>query len=415
MPQDRFVPLEAASLLPDGPAATSVAGAIRCGSRVFLSGRSALRSDGSVAGLGDAAAQTDAALDNIEAALAAAGGSLRDIIKLTTSLVDRAHRKAVYDTIGRRLKDVFPVSTGLIVAGLSHPELMVQIDAEAVIGAAVTRLRTFELKDWFGQDIAWQGAMVAAGPRDIFIRGQTGAALDGSAMAGPGRRPEDAAAQADVALTNLATLLREAGSGMDEVCKITVYISDRAYRHAVYPVIGRHFRGIHPVSIGLIVPGFARPDILFEIDVQAMRPQGGPHQRVRRYHSNAVRYGFSQQNIDCDFCMAVRAGRHVVLRGQTGTDLNEVMHGAGDPPAQAEQAMRNVAVLLGEAGARLGDVTKATVFVTDRAYLAGVTEVVLRHLGPAAPCLSTLIIKGLASPDLSMEADITAMVQGDDS
>ena len=277
----------------------------------------------------------------------------------------------------------------------------------------MTRLRTFELKDWFSQDIAWQGAMVAAGPHDIFIRGQTGAALDGTSMAGPGRRPEDAAAQADLALTNLATLLREAGSAMDEVTKITVYISDRAYRHAVYPVIGQHFRGIHPVSTGIIVPGFARPDILFEIDVQAMREQGGPHLRVRRYHSNAVRYGFSQQNIDCDFCMAVRAGPHVVLRGQTGTDLNEAMHGAGDPPTQAEQAMQNVAVLLGEAGARLSDITKATVFVTDRAYLSGVTDVVLRHLGPAAPCLSTLIIKGLASPDLSMEVDITAMVQGD--
>ncbi len=372
-----------------------------------------MRPDGSVAGLGDAAAQTDAALDNIETALNAAGGSLRDITKLTTSLVDRAHRQQVYNTIGRRLKDVFPVSTGLIVAGLSHPELMVQIDAEAVIDAPLTRLRTFELKDWFSQDIAWQGAMVAAGPHDIFIRGQTGAALDGTSMAGPGRRPEDAAAQADLALTNLATLLREAGSAMDEVTKITVYISDRAYRHAVYPVIGQHFRGIHPVSTGIIVPGFARPDILFEIDVQAMREQGGPHLRVRRYHSNAVRYGFSQQNIDCDFCMAVRAGPHVVLRGQTGTDLNEAMHGAGDPPTQAEQAMQNVAVLLGEAGARLSDITKATVFVTDRAYLSGVTDVVLRHLGPAAPCLSTLIIKGLASPDLSMEVDITAMVQGD--
>jgi enamine deaminase RidA (YjgF/YER057c/UK114 family) len=169
------------------------------------------------------------------------------------------------------------------------------------------------------------------------------------------------------------------------------------------------------VSTGIIVAGFARPDILFEIDVQVQRKQGGPHLRVRRYHTNAVRYGFSQQNIDCDFCMAVRAGRHVVLRGQTGTDLNEVMHGAGDPQAQAEQAMRNVAQLLGEAGARLSDVTKATVFVTDRAYLCSVTETVLRHLGPAAPCLSTLIIKGLASPELAMEVDITAMVQGDDA
>jgi len=414
MLNDRLTPLDAAALFPDGPAA-SIAAAVRSGNRLFLSGRTAQCPDGSVAGLGDAAAQTNATLDNLEAALAAAGGSLRDITKLTTSLIDRAHRKPVYETIGRRLRDVFPVSTGLIVAGLARPELMVQIDADAVIGGATTRLRTFELKDWFSQDIAWQGAMVAAGPAEIFVRGQAGAALDGSAMAGPGRRPEDAAAQADRALSNLATLLHEAGSDIDEVTKITVYISDRAYRHAVYKVIGQHFRGIHPVSTGIIVPGFARPDILFEIDVQAQRKQGGPHRRVRRYHSNAVRYGFSKQNIDCDFCMAVRAGRHVVLRGQTGTDLNEVMHGAGDPQAQAEQAMRNVAQLLGEAGARLSDVTKATVFVTDRAYLCSVTETVLRHLGPAAPCLSTLIIKGLASPELAMEVDITAMVQGDDA
>jgi enamine deaminase RidA (YjgF/YER057c/UK114 family) len=401
--------MSCARFLPFGSA--PVAGAVRHGSRVFLSGRSALGPDGSVAGLGDAAAQTEAVLDQIEAALQAAGGSLADITKLTTSLVDRAHRKPVYETIGRRLGGVFPVSTGLLVAGLPLPELMVQIDAEAVVGSPVRRLRTFALRDWFGQDIAWQGAMVAAGEAELFVRGQTGSALDGSFMAGPGRRPEDAAAQADLALTNLATLLREAGSGLDEVCKITVYLSDRAYRSAVYPVIGRHFRGIHPVSTGLIVTGFARPEILFEIDVHVLRPHGVPHARLRPYHSNAVRYGFAQQALDCDFCMAVRAGGQVILRGQTGTDLNEVMHGAGDAAAQAEQAMDNVAVLLGEAGAGLADVVKATVFVTDRAWLPAVTDVVLRRLDGVTPCFSALVVKGLASPELLMEVDVTAARQ----
>ena len=372
MPNDRFVPLDAAHLLPDGPAAMSVAGAIRSGDRVFLSGRSALRPDGSVAGLGDAAAQADAALDHIEAALTAAGGSLRDVTKLTTSLVDRAHRKQVYDTIGRRLKGVFPVSTGLIVAGLSHPELMVQIDAEAVVGTAVPRLRTFGLKDWFAQDIAWQGAMVAAGPHDIFVRGQTGAALDGSSMAGPGRRPEDAATQADVALTNLATLLREAGSGMHEVSKITVYISDRAYRAAVYPVIGRHFRGIHPVSTGIIVPGFARPDILFEIDVQVLRQQGGPHQRVRRYHSNAVQIRLQPAG----HRLRLLHGR---ARRQPGnparSDRRRPQRGDARPNDAARQAetghgqRRNLCSSTPAHAWR--DVTKATLFVTDRAFLAG--------------------------------------------
>jgi enamine deaminase RidA (YjgF/YER057c/UK114 family) len=403
------------ALLPFRPvpfAPSAAAGAIRCGTRLFLSGRSGLQSDGSITGLGDAAAQTHAAFDSIEAALHAAGGSLRDITKLTTALVDRAHRKPVYEAIGQRLRGVFPVSTGLIVPGLPLPELMVQIDAEAVIGAPVQRLRTFEMKDWFAQDIAWQGAMVAAGDSEIFVRGQTGSALDGSAMAGLGRRPEDAAAQADLALRNLATLLAEAGSGLQEVCKITVYISDRAYRAAVYPVIGRHFRGIHPVSTGLIVAGFARPEILFEIDVQVLRQMVGPHQRLRRYHSNAVRYGSEQQPLDCDFCMAVRAGNQVILRGQTATDLNEVMHGTGDAAAQAESAMDNVAALLREAGVTLADVVKATVFVTDRAYLPRVTDVVLRRLHGATPCFTALVVKGLASPELLMEVDITAVASG---
>src|SRR5579871_6862122 len=103
MPHTAKLPFVAAPF-----ARTPVAGAIRCASRIFLSGRSALQPDGSVKGLGDAAAQAHAALDSIEAALAAAGGSLRDITKLTTSLVDRAHRKAVYEAIGSRLHGVFP-------------------------------------------------------------------------------------------------------------------------------------------------------------------------------------------------------------------------------------------------------------------------------------------------------------------
>lgn len=413
MSLQRLLPHERAPYLGTARAPAAHAGAVRAGERVYLSAASAWAPDGQVAALGDAAGQTHAALDRIEAALAAAGGSLKDITKLTTCIVDRDHRKAVYEAIGRRLQGVFPVSTGLVVAGLPAPELMVQIDAEAVVGAAVTRHRTFELKSWFGQDIAWQGAMVAAGPNEIFIRGQTGATLDGKSMAGPGRRPADAAAQAELALDNLKTLLAEAGSGVDDVTKITVHINDRAYRTAVYPMIGKAFRGVHPVSTGLITPAFARPDILFEIDVQAARKAGGrPHTRVRPYHSRQARYGTEAQPLDCDFCMAVRAGTTITLRGQTGMGLDEKMYGLGDAAAQARQAMANVAVLLGEAGGTIADVVKATVYVTDRAFLTPACDAVLAGLGSTLPAFSAVIIKGLASPELLMEVDITAVTPG---
>jgi enamine deaminase RidA (YjgF/YER057c/UK114 family) len=409
---ERFLAFDAAPFLPNGRFPSPVAHAVRVNERVFLSGSGAQSPDGSIANLGDPAAQAEAALDNIEAALAAAGGKLADITKLTPCIVDPAHRKLVYEVIGRRLKGVFPVSTGLVVAGLPMVEQMVQIDADAVIASPVQRFRTFEMKNWFGQNIAWQGAMVAAGEGELFIRGQTGSALDGSHVVGLGRQKEDAAAQAELAMTNLVTLLFEAGSSLADICKMTVYINDRAYRPAVYPVIGRHLRGVHPVSTGIITTGFARPEILFEIDIQAIRSRSGPHERFRRYHSSKAKYGFTNQLLDCDLCMAVRAGGRVVLRGQTGGDLNEVMRGQGDVVVQSEQAMDNVEILLAEAGATLSDVTKATLFVTDRAFLADSAEVILRRLKGVMPAFSALVIKGLASPELLMEVDITADLAG---
>jgi enamine deaminase RidA (YjgF/YER057c/UK114 family) len=408
----RFLPRTPHATLAAGlEAAQYPAEAVRAGERVFLSTQNAL---GGTAANGCAVAQTEAAIDRLEAALAAAGGTAKDVTKLTTSIVDRAHRRDVYATIRRRLPDVYPVSTGLIVAGLPAVEAMVQIDADALIpsgGAQVRRYRPTDHADWHGQGFAWQGAMVAAGAGELFVRGQTGSTLDGGAIVARGRRPQDAAAQADVAMANLAAVLEEAGCGIDDIAKITVYISDRAYRPAVYPVIGRHLRGVHPVSTGIIVQAFARPEILFEIDVQTFaKVNGAAHTRLRTYRSDAARYGSERQALDCDFAMAVRIGNRVLLRGQTGMGLDEVLKGAGDAVAQAEQAMDNVAVLLGEAGARLSDVVKASLYVTDRAYLAPVAAVVLRSLSGVAPAFGALIVKGLASPELLMEVDITAVI-----
>ena len=413
LPQ-RFLLRQRAAYRPGTETPAPYADAVRAGERLYLSAQSGAQPDGMVTALGDAAAQTHAAIDRLEAGLSAAGGSLKDITKLTTSIVDRGHRREVYGAISRRLPDVYPVSTGLVVAGLPVVEAMVQIDAEALAplsaALAVKRYRRYDYPNWHGQNFSWQGSMVAAGSSELFIRGQTGSTFDGKSV-GLGRRPQDAAAQADLALSNLATLLQEAGSGLDDIAKITVYISDRAYRTAVYPMIGKHFRDIHPVSTGIIVQAFARPEILFEIDVHAFpKVAGQPHSRLRKYASKNARYGTELQPLDCQFAMAVCAGDRVVLRGQTGVDLDEVLHGPGDAVAQAKQAMANVAVLLGEAGARLSDVVKATVFVTDRALLAGVCDVVLGALSGVNPAFSALIVKGLASPELLMEVDITAVI-----
>jgi enamine deaminase RidA (YjgF/YER057c/UK114 family) len=73
-------------------------------------------------------------------------------------------------------------------------------------------------------------------------------------------------------MKNVKQLLEEAGSELSHICKITIYICDRAYRDPVYQVIGQHLRGVFPCSTGLIVDAFARPEYLMEIDVMAVIP-----------------------------------------------------------------------------------------------------------------------------------------------
>ena len=89
------------------------------------------------------------------------------------------------------------------------------------------------------------------------------------------------------------------------------------------------------------------------------------------------------------------------------------MHGAGEVAGQTERAMDNVEVLLAEAGAKLSDVVKATIYVTDRAFLDPTNAIVLRRLSGVRPAFNAVIVKGLASPELLMEVDVTAVLPGD--
>jgi enamine deaminase RidA (YjgF/YER057c/UK114 family) len=108
---------------------------------------------------------------------------------------------------------------------------------------------------------------VRAGNR-VFLRGQTGFDLDGN-MTGVG----DAAAQTENAMSCVKILLEESGAKLEHICKVTIYITDRSYREEVYEVVGRWLKGIHVCSTGLIVKGLALPEMMMEIDVEAIIPE----------------------------------------------------------------------------------------------------------------------------------------------
>lgn len=385
---------------------------VKAGSRLFLSAQSGCDLHGHMVDPEDAAAQAAQAMQNVQQLLTEAGSSLAHVCKVTTYITDRAYRVPVYNTVGRALKGIPTVATGLIVKGLARPEMKMALDIEAVIPrtAEHQRVRVFNTGNWFDQStIDRDSCMVIRTDEEIYLRGQTGAELDGSRMLGLGRTPEDAALQADKAMQNAQILLAEAGSSLDEVCKLRVYIGDRAYREPVYQMLGRHLGEVHPCSTGLIMRGFARPEILFEIDMAVALAGGTPHQRLRKFQtSEQYKDG---QDLRCKFAMAVRAGARVYLRGQTGSTFDGEFVGYGDAAAQATQAMANIQTLLAEAGAGLEDICKVTLYIVDRAYREAVSQVVSRALQGVFPAWTELIVDGLAHPRILVEIDVEAVVQ----
>jgi enamine deaminase RidA (YjgF/YER057c/UK114 family) len=104
------------------------------GSTVFVRGQVGQDLDTAMnVGVGDAAAQAEQAMKNIQQLLSEAGARLEHICKITIYLTDPRFREAVYRVIGHWLKGVFPVSTGIVVSALARPEWLVEVDVIAVI------------------------------------------------------------------------------------------------------------------------------------------------------------------------------------------------------------------------------------------------------------------------------------------
>ena len=133
-----------------------------------------------------------------------------------------------------------------------------------------TRIRKFNTRDTYPEqklDNDLCQAVVARG-RTVFVRGQVGQDLDTAINVGIG----DAAAQAEQAMHNVHQLLDGAGAGLEHICKITIYIIDPRYREAVYRVVGKHLKGVFPVSTGIVVSALGRPEWLVEVDAIAVVP-----------------------------------------------------------------------------------------------------------------------------------------------
>jgi enamine deaminase RidA (YjgF/YER057c/UK114 family) len=109
--------------------------AIRCGDTLYIAGQVAFDEQNQIVGIGDPRSQAEQVWRNIGLAVEAAGGTLADIVKITIFLKDVRHAAAEISVRERHFEPGrFPVCTLVQVANLGLPDLLMEVDAVAVLG-----------------------------------------------------------------------------------------------------------------------------------------------------------------------------------------------------------------------------------------------------------------------------------------
>jgi len=135
------------------------------------------------------------------------------------------------------------------------------------------------------------------------------------------------------------------------------------------------------------------------------------HKRIRMFNTKET---YPEQKLDNDLCQVVVArGTTVFVRGQIGQNLETSQNvGVGDVEVQAEQAMKNIDMLLREAGSELAHVTKIVIYLIDPRYREPVYRTVGKWLKGVYPVSTGLVVSALARPEWLVEIDVTAVIPG---
>jgi enamine deaminase RidA (YjgF/YER057c/UK114 family) len=240
--------------------------AVRVGDRVFISGSTALNARGTVDGPGDLYRQTRSTLDTIFAALDQAGGTPADLVYTKSFFSDLAHMPDYTRAWLEAFGDVRPTSTTLGIPALLRPEMLIEIEAEAIIGASKTRRNVYTQRE--REKPRGYARLVEVGDR-IYMSGCTD--LD---AAGELQAPGDWAAQYDHALETARWSLEQVGATLDDVVRRQTFTVDGAQVNRPTGRARRTSQAAAPRRWAAASWDSRRPELLVEVEVLAVKGAG---------------------------------------------------------------------------------------------------------------------------------------------